>query len=149
MGTILNMMWCFLPRYNSSPGVDSSSVGLTLYMWIISSSNQVSVSLGKHSPPISLSLAPSCFLFFPFSTSCFSLSAFCRRAEAVVIRYRDCTQLVGMSIVKTPRGGVGFCYLASFPEEELKRTGPYCHLVTSLPSTLSEKAVIIEKSRMS
>ena len=71
----------------------------------------------------------------------------------MMIRYRDCAQLVGMSFVKTSLDGAGFCYLAEevlpFPEEELKWSCPYNHLITSLPSTLSEKSMIVEKFRLS
>lgn len=67
----------------------------------------------------------------------------------MIIRYRDCAQLIEMSVVKTPLDRAGFCYLAHFPEEELKWSCPYNHLVTNLPFIVSVKPVIVEKFKLS
>lgn len=104
-------------------GVDSSSVGLTLSVWIVSSVSQMCLSLCKSIPPISISLSLSCFLsFFPFPTSLSSLSVCCKRSEVVVVRYRDFAQLVEMPVT-TGWGWILLC--CPFPRRRNCPLQPY------------------------
>ena len=109
-------MMVLLQRYDSGSGVDSSSVGLTLSVWIV-----YKPDVQKHSTHLHIPLSLLLSFFFSFFHFPF-FSVFCKRAEVVVIRYRDFAQLVEMPVT-TGWGWILLC--CPFPRRRNCPLQPY------------------------